>query len=42
MKIMFASDIHGDIYKLNTVLDIYNKEKCNKLYNKFISILNKD
>ena len=31
MKYMIISDIHGDIYKLNTVLDIYNKEKCNKL-----------
>ena len=31
MKYMIISDIHGDIYKLNTVLDIYNKEKCDKL-----------
>lgn len=31
MKYMVISDIHGDIYKLNTVLDIYNEEKCNKL-----------
>ena len=31
MKYMIISDIHGDIYKLNTVLDIYNREKCNKL-----------
>lgn len=31
MKYMIISDIHGDIYKLNNVLDIYTKEKCNKL-----------
>lgn len=31
MKYMIISDIHGDIYKLNTVLDIYSKEKCDKL-----------
>lgn len=31
MKYMIISDIHGDIYKLNNVLDIYVKEKCNKL-----------
>lgn len=31
MKYMIISDIHGDIYKLNTVLDIYTKEKCNQL-----------
>ena len=28
---MIISDIHGDIYKLNTVIDIYIKERCNKL-----------
>ena len=28
---MIISDIHGDIYNLNKVLDIYFKEKCNKL-----------
>lgn len=31
MKYMVISDIHGDIYKLNVILDIYKKEKCNKL-----------
>lgn len=31
MKYMVISDIHGDIYKLNTVLDIYTKEKCDIL-----------
>lgn len=31
MKYMIISDIHGDINKLNIVLDIYNKENCNKL-----------
>lgn len=31
MKYMVISDIHGDIYKLNKVLDIYTKEKCDKL-----------
>lgn len=31
MKYMIISDIHGDIYKLNNVLDIYVKEKCNKI-----------
>lgn len=31
MKYMIISDIHGDIYKLNNVLDIYVKERCNKL-----------
>ena len=28
---MIISDIHGDIYKLNKVLDIYSKEHCSKL-----------
>lgn len=28
---MIISDIHGGIYELNKVLDIYIKEKCNKL-----------
>ncbi len=28
---MIISDIHGDIYNLNKVLDIYSKERCNKL-----------
>ena len=32
MKCMIISDIHGDIYNLNKVLDIYSKEKCNKLF----------
>ena len=31
MKYMLISDIHGDIYNLNKVLDIYLKEQCNKL-----------
>ena len=31
MKYMIISDIHGDIYNLNIVLDIYSKEMCNKL-----------
>jgi len=31
MKYMIISDIHGDIYNLNKVLDIYVKECCNKL-----------
>lgn len=31
MKYMIISDIHGDIYNLNKVLDIYVKEHCNKL-----------
>ena len=31
MKYMIISDIHGDIYRLNIVLDIYAKEKCDKL-----------
>ena len=31
MKYMVISDIHGGIYELNKVLDIYNKENCNKL-----------
>lgn len=31
MRYMIISDIHGDIYKLNTVLDIYANEKCDKL-----------
>ena len=32
MKAMIISDIHGDIDKLNTCLDIFNKEKCDKLF----------
>lgn len=28
---MIISDIHGDIYELNKVLDIYLKEQCDKL-----------
>ena len=31
MKYMVISDIHGGVYELNKVLDIYNKEHCNKL-----------
>ena len=31
MKYMIISDIHGGIYDLNTVLDIYCNEKCDKL-----------
>lgn len=31
MKYMVISDIHGGIYELNKVLDIYSKENCNKL-----------
>jgi len=31
MKYMIISDIHGDIYSLNKVLDIYVKERCNNL-----------
>lgn len=31
MSYMVISDIHGGIDNLNKVLDIYNKEKCNKL-----------
>ena len=31
MKYIIISDIHGDIYNLNKVLDIYLKEQCNKL-----------
>jgi len=31
MKYMIISDIHGDIYELNKVLDIYYEEKCSKL-----------
>ena len=31
MKYMVISDIHGDIYNLNKVLDIYIKEHCSKL-----------
>ena len=31
MKYMIISDIHGDIYNLNKVLDIYLKEQCDKL-----------
>ena len=31
MKYMVISDIHGSIDVLNKVLNIYNKEKCNKL-----------
>jgi len=31
MKYMIISDIHGGIYELNKVLDIYSKEHCSKL-----------
>lgn len=31
MKYMIISDIHGGIYELNKVLDIYIKEHCSKL-----------
>ncbi|MDO4963519.1 MAG: metallophosphoesterase, partial [bacterium] len=31
MKYMVISDIHGDIYALDKVLDIYVKESCSKL-----------
>lgn len=31
MKYMIISDIHGDIYSLNKVLDIFNMENCDKL-----------
>jgi len=31
MKYMIISDIHGGIYELNKVLDIYYEEKCSKL-----------
>ena len=31
MKYMIISDIHGNIYNLNRILDIYIKEKCSKL-----------
>ena len=31
MKYMVISDIHGGIYELNSVLDIYKKENCSKL-----------
>ena len=31
MKYMVISDIHGGIYELNKVLDIYVKEHCSKL-----------
>lgn len=31
MKYMVISDIHGGIYELNKVLDIYFKELCSKL-----------
>ena len=31
MKYMVISDIHGGIYELNTVLDIYLNEHCSKL-----------
>ena len=31
MKYMIISDIHGGIYELNKVLDIYTKENCSKL-----------
>ena len=32
MKYMVISDIHGCIYELNKVLDIYFKEQCSKLF----------
>ena len=31
MKYMVISDIHGGIYELNKILDIYFNEKCEKL-----------
>lgn len=31
MKYMIISDIHGGIYELNKVLEIYSKEHCSKL-----------
>lgn len=31
MKYMVISDIHGNIYNLNKVLDIYRQEHCEKL-----------
>ena len=31
MKYMIISDIHGGIYELNKVLEIYSKEQCSKL-----------
>jgi len=31
MRYMIISDIHGDIYNLNKVLDIYFKERCDRL-----------
>lgn len=31
MKYMIISDIHGGIYELNKVLDIYSNEHCSKL-----------
>lgn len=31
MKYMVISDIHGGVYELNKVLDIYFKERCSKL-----------
>ena len=31
MKYMIISDIHGGIYELNKVLDIYSKDHCSKL-----------
>ena len=31
MKYMIISDIHGDFYNLNKVLDIYSKEHCDSL-----------
>ena len=31
MKYMIISDIHGGLYELNKVLDIYSKENCSKL-----------
>ena len=48
MKYMIISDIHGDIYKLNEVLDIYANEHCSKLiilgdlFNYGINLNNKD
>ena len=32
MKAMIISDIHGGIDNLNTCLDIFNKEKCDRLF----------
>ena len=31
MKIMIISDIHGNLEKLNTIINIFKQEKCDKL-----------